>query len=113
MHSASWLGVRLKSRALDFLVRRRRRASLPGGHDVVTTRTTTQPTATDRLAVERAIALMKPRPAQLLIAAHVEQWTSTELGVAAGIPAATVKSRLAAAKDQFRWALRQPFALRR
>lgn len=98
---ASWLSVRLKSRAIDFLVRRRRHATLSRQNDAVETSAAARALTTEGVAVRRVLARMKPSTAKLLVAAYVEQWTGTELAAAAGIPAATVKSRLAAAREQF------------
>ena len=104
---ASWLSVRLKSRAIDFLVRRRRHTTLTSHYDAVGTSSAARALTTEGVAVRRVLARMKPSTSRLLVAAYVEQWTSSELAIAIGVPAATVKSRLAAARDQFLAELRQ------
>lgn len=104
---ASWLSVRLKSRALDFLVRRRRQATLSNHYAAIGTFAAVRALTTEGGAVRRVLAGLPPRTVKLLIAAYVEEWSTSELAVATGSPAATVKSRLAAAKAQFLIALRR------
>ncbi len=106
---ASWLSVRLKSRAIDFLVRRRRHATLSSHYDSVGTSSARRALTTEIVAVRRVLAAMNPRCAKFLVAAYVEQWSSAELAAATGIPVATVKSRLAAARDNFLATLRRAF----
>ncbi len=104
----AWLAIRLKSRTLDFLVRSRRQQALFFSSDADLFRCDARSDMTaDRTPIVRVLSNMRKTSAQLLIAAHVEHSTCTEIATTFGIPAGTVKSRLAAAKDQFRAELRR------
>jgi RNA polymerase sigma-70 factor (ECF subfamily) len=105
-----WLVVRARSRALDRLGRAARdaRAVDRVALDLPAAATASAPAAIDGARVRGLLADLPGDLREVLDLAYFEGLSATESGVRLGIPAGTVKSRLARALDHLRLHLGRP-----
>lgn len=105
----SWLVVRVRSRALDRqrALRRRREDAADGGVDesIADVRGEDPTLSADRRRVVLALEGLRPEWRDVLLLAHWEGLSASQIAVHLGLPVGTVKSRTAAALRALRAAV--------